>query len=183
MKALTWQRWISIAAGVLALAALLQPALAAKPMHASPAQPFAPGLPDGLPVLPRLGEVMQRDPRSGLALHGFDPVAYQASGRAVAGRPDFEIEHRGSIWRFASAANREAFRDAPAVYEPAYAGFDASAVADGAAAETDPRQFAIVENRLFLFRTAENRARFLADAGMRQASDGKWDEVYQTIAR
>jgi YHS domain-containing protein len=183
MKALAWRRWISIAAGMLVLAAALQPALAAKPTRAVAAQPFAPVLPDGLPVLPRLGEVMQRDLRSGLALRGFDPVAYQAVGHAVAGRSDFELEHGGAVWRFASAANREAFRDAPAIYEPAYAGFDAAVVAEGAAAETDPRQFAIVENRLFLFRSAENRAAFLADPGLRQAADGKWGEVYETIAR
>ena len=75
MKAVKWQRWISIAVGVLALAIAVQPVLA---------QPAA--LPHGLPELPAIGEEMQRDSRSGLALGGYDPVAYQAEGRAVSGR-------------------------------------------------------------------------------------------------
>lgn len=180
MKAVTWRRWVSIAAGavVLALTLAIPPALGAKtPMGANP------GLPPGLPELPRLGEIMQRDLRSGLALHGFDPVAYQAQARAVPGQPNYELVHRGSVWRFASAANREAFRDAPEAYEPAFAGFDATRVADGHAVETDPRQFAVVGSRLFLFRTQQNRATFVKDTSLLASAEAQWQEVYQTIAR
>ncbi|RDJ25360.1 hypothetical protein DWF00_15840 [Bosea caraganae] len=172
MKAVTWQRWISIAVGGFALMLVLQPAFA---------QPAA--LPAGLPELPALGEEMQRDTRSGLALRGYDPVAYQAEGRAVAGRPDYELSYQGYVWRFATAANREAFRDAPEAYEPAFAGFDPLAVSEGRAVESDPGRFAIVGSRLFLFRSEASRGRFMAETGLLASAEASWPEVSRQIAR
>ncbi len=190
MKAVTWRQWlaalpgyVAFGIGLFAMAVPLGPALAAKQTAASASQPFSPSLPDGLPELPGLGETMQRDLRSGLALNGFDPVAYQAQGRAVAGSQDFELIHDGIVWRFASAANREAFRDAPGVYEPAYAGFDATGVAQGHAVESNPRYFAILRGRLFLFRSAESLAAFLADDGLARLAAMRWNEVYRYVAR
>ena len=193
MKAATWQRWISIAVGVLALAIAVQPVMATQPLASAPSLSSAPnlassdsvmpGLPSGLPQLPRLGETMQRDTPSGFALHGYDPVAYQLLGRAAPGRPDYELIHGGAVWRFASAANREAFRDAPDVYEPAFAGFDATGVSDGRAVESDPHLFAVIDSRLYLFRTAENRRRFVNNAALFQLAEAQWKDVYGTIAR
>ena len=178
MKAVTWQRWISIAVGALALAVAIQPVFAAKPAPSA-----NPGLPYGLPDLPALGEIMQRDLRSGLALNGYDPVAYQSDARATPGRAEYELIHRGTVWRFASAANREAFRDAPGVYEPAFAGFDPTGVADGRAVETDPRQFAVIDSRLYLFRTPQARSSFVADASLLRLAQAQWRDVYQVLAR
>lgn len=178
MKAATWQRWISIAAGVLALSLVLQPAFAAK----SSLGPN-PGLPQGLPELPHPSELMQGSQRSGVAISGFDPVAYQLRGEATPGRADYELIHRGTVWRFASAANREAFRDAPAVYEPAFSGFDAMGVIDGRAVETDPRLFAVIGSRLFLFRTQQARDSFVGDASLLRVALAQWTSVYETVAR
>lgn len=178
MKAGTWQRWISIAAGVLALSLAVQPVFAAQPATGPSS-----GLPAGLPELPRLGESMQRNTRSGLALNGFDPVAYQAAGKATPGREAYELVHGGAVWRFASAANREAFRDAPSVYEPAFAGFDPTGVADGRAVESDPRQFAIVASRLYLFRTQEARTRFVGNPALLQSARAQWPSVSENVAR
>jgi hypothetical protein len=166
----------------LAMTALAMTALA---VAALPGAAFGdtPGLPAGLPELPSLNEAMQPDAHSGLALRGYDPVAYRLEKRAVAGHPAYEIVHQGTVWRFVSAANREAFRDAPAVYAPAFAGFDASAVARGRAVDTDPRQFAIIGSRLFLFRTPENRRSFVEDAALLKMADGNWSSVSQSIAR
>ncbi|HEV7260550.1 MAG TPA: YHS domain-containing (seleno)protein [Bosea sp. (in: a-proteobacteria)] len=174
MKAATRQQRLAMALCVLSALAV-----------ALPGAVFAdtPGLPAGLPELPSLGESMQRDIHSGLALSGYDPIAYRLEKRAVAGQSDYELVHRGVVWRFVSAANREAFRDAPDVYEPAFAGFDASAVADGRAVDSDPRQFAIIDSRLFLFRTPENRRRFVEDAILLQMAEGNWRSVAQSIAR
>jgi YHS domain-containing protein len=187
MKAVTWQRWISIAAGILALAVAIQPALASAQVANAPAsnpsgQPV-PGLPSGLPALPSLGETMQRDLGSGLALNGFDPVAYQADGRATPGQAEHELVHDGAVWRFASEANLEAFRDAPAIYAPAFAGFDPTGVVAGVAVDTDPRLFAIIGSRLFLFRTAENRRSFVENAALLRLANDNWNEVARTIAR
>ena len=159
MKAATRQRRICFAAGLVALALGLPAARASTP----PAAPTALNtLPSGLPDLPSLGEAMRRDLHTGFALNGFDPVSYRLGAKPAAGLAEYELVRDGFVWRFASRANLEAFRDAPEIYMPAFGGFDPTGVADGAAVESDPGQFAIVGARLFLFRSAENRRRFFA---------------------
>lgn len=162
--------------------ALCVAAVLASPMTQTQAWAANAGLPRGLPELPSLTEAMQPDTQSGLALRGYDPVAYRIQGRAVAGDPAYEIVHEGAVWRFVSAANREAFRDAPDIYAPAFSGFDASAIALGRAVETDPRQFAIIGSRLFLFRTPENRRSFERDTALLHKADDNWSRVARSIA-
>jgi YHS domain-containing protein len=159
-------------------------------MYLACALPFGAGaanrhsqLPPGLPELPRLGETMLRDVHSGLALSGFDPVAYFLGDAAVPGLPDYELSHGGAVWRFASAANRDAFRESPQIYTPRFAGFDASAVADGRAVDADPRRFAVIGAQLYFFRNEENRRRFLAEVSLRAKAQERWPVVTTLVAR
>ena len=140
-------------------------------------------LPPGLPELPSLGETMQRDNHTGLALSGFDPVAYFLSDAAMPGLPAYELMHDGAVWRFASAANRDAFREAPEVYTPRFGGFDASGVADGRAVDADPHRFAVIGAKLYFFRNDENRRRFLAEAALQAKAQQRWPAVATSIAR
>ena len=50
---------------------------------------------------------------SGVAVRGYDPVAYFTDGKAVPGQAPFEFTWSGATWRFASAANRDAFAKTP----------------------------------------------------------------------
>ncbi|WP_353186269.1 YHS domain-containing (seleno)protein [Bosea sp. (in: a-proteobacteria)] len=182
MKAATWQSRLRPAAICLAMGLSGGTAPAGAPDAPAAAPLLDTGLPAGLPQLPALGEAMQPDPRTGLALNGFDPVSYRLGGGPVAGRPDCELIHDGIVWRFASAANRAAFREAPAVYAPAFAGFDPTGVAEGVAVESDPGRFAVVGTRLYLFRSEENRARFLREPSLRDAAKARWSAVRRSVA-
>lgn len=187
MKAATRQRWVSRAASILVFSAIIHPAFANAPQpqaapRPSPSNAIDRDLPAGLPGLPSLGETMQRDLLRGLALNGFDPVTYRL-GKPAAGSARHELLLDGIVWRFASAANLEAFRDAPEVYAPAFGGFDPNGVAAGAAVDTDPGQFAIVGSQLFLFRSEANRQRFLQDKTVLATALQKWAAVEDTIAR
>jgi len=88
--------------------------------------------------------------RAGLALDGYDPVAYFTDGQAVRGSAAFAHVHEGTTYRFASAAHREAFAADPTRYLPQYGGFCAWAVSRGYTAPTDPLAWRIVDGRLFL---------------------------------
>ena len=88
--------------------------------------------------------------RTGLAVKGYDVVAYFVDGRPVAGLPAFEHELDGVRYRFASAANRDRFVQEPRRYLPQYGGFCAWAVSRGYTADTDPLAWRIVDGRLFL---------------------------------
>ncbi|QCI65784.1 YHS domain-containing (seleno)protein [Phreatobacter stygius] len=110
-------------------------------------------------------------PLSSLGAGGHDVVAYFSEGRPVGGSSAFEHRWKGATWRFASAANRDAFALAPERYAPAYGGHCAWAASQGYRAAGDPRQWRIVDGRLFLnydanvHRTWQNNiAGFIRDA-------------------
>lgn len=122
---------------------------------------------------PGLNERFVADPSTGIALYGFDPVAYFTEGRAVRGRRDVEAEWNGSAWRFASEANRAVFLSSPETYAPRFGGYDPSGVASGVAVAGHPLMFRIEGERLYLFSDAKGRDDF-ADLAAAQKS---WPKV------
>ena len=135
-------------------------------------------LPPGLPDLPDLGETMQRDNRSGFALSGFDPVAYFLNDAAVPGRPDSELIHDGAVWRFASAANRDAFAAAPQKYAPQYGGYCAFGVASGYKAPIEPDAWTVVDGKLYLNYNQSVRSRWSSDIpGFVRKAEANWPTV------
>ena len=46
------------------------------------------------------------DRHTGLAIHGFDPVAYFTDARAAVGRAEMELSYGGVVWRFRNPGNR-----------------------------------------------------------------------------
>ena len=87
---------------------------------------------------------------SGKAINGYDPVAYFTQGKPVEGKSAYTQDWMGATWRFASAANRDAFAKDPARYAPQYGGYCAWAVSQGYSASTDPDAWKIVEGKLYL---------------------------------
>ena len=87
----------------------------------------------------------------GLAIKGYDAVAYFKDGIPVEGSKNFEIEWKDAKWRFASAAHRDIFAANPERYAPRYGGYCAWAVAQGATADVDPANaWKIVDEQLYL---------------------------------
>ncbi|MAA97391.1 MAG: hypothetical protein CMN87_18130 [Stappia sp.] len=86
----------------------------------------------------------------GVAVGGYDPVAYFREGRPVKGDPSIAATWRGANWRFSSEENRAAFETEPEKYAPAYGGYCSWAVAQGKLAKGDPENWDIVEGRLYL---------------------------------
>ena len=78
------------------------------------------------------GVPLQVNAQTGLAISGFDPVAYFTDGKARLGRADLELSQGGAVWRFGNWANRAAFEADPGVYTPRFGGFDPVAIARGA---------------------------------------------------
>ena len=88
----------------------------------------------------------------GLALSGYDAVAYLNQSNAIKGNRNFAVTHDGVTYYFASAANQEEFRKTPSRYEPAYGGWCAYAMgSNGEKVSVDPKTFKIVNGKLNLF--------------------------------
>ena len=109
-----------------------------------------------------------------LTLNGFDPVSYFLEGGPSPGTGRFEVSWGGRVWRFASGANRAAFRDDPLAYAPRLGGYDAAGILEGRLVDADPLTFAVIGARLYLFRDAARRARFLADPGLAGQAEAAW---------
>ena len=118
-------------------------------------------------------DMVVADPLSGIAIFGFDPVAYFIEGRARAGDPDHEAVWSGVAWRFCSEANRIAFLRNPEVFAPAFGGYDAEAVSRGTPVDSDPTVYLIEDGRLLLFRSVDARQRWLA-TDLRATADAAW---------
>src|SRR6187200_1938308 len=88
--------------------------------------------------------------KAGVAIQGYDPVAFFTDGKPVKGRPEFVVKHGGSIYYFSSKEHRDLFEQNPAKYEPAYGGYCAYGVSKGKLVEVDVEAFQIVNARLLL---------------------------------
>ena len=142
-----------------ATAALAVPALWALPRPASAAEGavFAPG---------------------GVAINGYDPVAYFTDARPVEGEARFASRWNGVEWRFASADNQAAFEADPARYAPQYGGYCAYAVANNYTASTDPDAWSVEDGKLYLNFSRGVRRRWLRDVpGHIAAGDANWPDV------
>ena len=123
------------------------------------------------------------DRNSGLAISGFDPVAYFVDGVASLGKDEFEASFAGVVWRFRNEGNRGAFLHAPESYLPQFGGYDPIAVARGVAVPGDPRLWTVSGERLYLFATPEGRERFAGDAErLIAAADRHWPAVERTLS-
>lgn len=87
---------------------------------------------------------------AGVAMRGFDPVAYFTTGRPMPGLPAYAATHDGARYNFNSAANRDAFIADPAKYLPQYGGYCAYAAALGKKADADPTVWRIKDGKLYL---------------------------------
>jgi len=93
------------------------------------------------------GEFFETD---GVALRGYDPVAYFASAEPQKGQAQYSYEYKGSKFYFASDANRRAFMAMPEKYAPQFGGYCAFGTAQGYKVSTQPDAFAIVKDKLYL---------------------------------
>jgi YHS domain-containing protein len=146
-------------------------ALAAAPARAEPTDP--PLLPQPLGVT----ELFSATERDGLGLGGFDPISYRLGTKPQVGSHAYECVWRGLVWRFASAANRAAFLQAPETYAPRIGGYDAERIASDVLVAADPEIFVVRGGGLYLFRNAEHRRRFLDDEALLGQAEKAWIEA------
>lgn len=114
----------------------------------------------------------------GVAVGGYDPVAYFTENKAVKGNPAVALDHEGAKWFFASEANRAAFQAEPAKYAPQYGGYCAWAVSQGYTAKGDPNAWTVHDGKLYLNYNASVRKDWSKDIpGNVTKGDANWPKV------
>ncbi len=111
----------------------------------------------------------------GIAIRGYDPVAYFRQGAPMLGKTEFSVSHGGAVWRFANAENKAAFEADPERYLPAYGGFCAYGTSRGYLVKIEPEAWSIVGGRLYLNYDLSVRKTWLGKPGTYIArADANW---------
>jgi len=84
------------------------------------------------------------------AINGYDPVAYFTTGKAAKGYKKYTYSWKTATWYFSSAENLNLFKENPEKYAPQFGGYCAFAVSNGFTANSDPKVFKIINNKLYL---------------------------------
>ena len=116
----------------------------------------------------------------GLAIKGYDPVAYFEMGKAVKGSEHFRYEWLGQEWRFASAEHREKFVSNPIKYLPQYGGYCSES---HTVAEVNPTAWQIVGGRMYLFFSEESAERFSRDERAQSTLERHWETVKDGLSQ
>ena len=121
---------------------------------------------------------------SGLAIEGFDPVAYFTESIATPGLPEFEAREAGAVWRFRNPGNRASFAAHPEIYGPQFGGYDPVDLGRGVTYAGNPRLWAVVGQRLYLFGAEENRDAFAAEPArfLKNAAE-RWPALERGLAQ
>lgn len=91
----------------------------------------------------------------GVAIDGYDPVAYFKQNKATKGSPKISTKHLGITYHFSTEENKKTFLSDPTKYEPQYGGWCAFAMGDyGKKVEVNPETFKITDGKLYLFYNA-----------------------------
>lgn len=116
--------------------------------------------------------------KSGVAISGYDPVAYFTQTKALKGSAAITAVHGAATYYFVSTANREAFLANPEKYAPVYGGYCAYGVAHGHKVNIDPEAFRVVNDRLYLNYSKGVQQKWLADIpGNIATADSNWPKL------
>jgi YHS domain-containing protein len=121
----------------------------------------------------------------GVAIMGYDTVAYFTDGKAVKGSEEFSYDWLGTPWHFASKKHMEMFMSEPAKYAPQYGGYCAGEVAlhESVTVNIDPEAFKIIDGKLYLIYDAGNADTFADNADdLVPKGDAKWPVIEAKLA-
>lgn len=114
--------------------------------------------------------------KDGLAIGGYDVVAYHTQGRPAAGLAQFTHQWNGATWRFASQQHLNLFKANPDRYAPAYGGYCAWGLAEkNELYPVDPNAWKIVDGKLYLNYNADVQRQWFGNIpGFIRQADANW---------
>ena len=122
----------------------------------------------------------------GLAVKGYDPVAYFTTGKPTPGLAQFSTTYKGVTYRFASAENRNRFIAAPEKFVPQYGGYCAYAISLNRIADIEPDEWAIVNDKLYLNNGFLAQSLWSLDKSGNMCAataTGRWSQSWETHKR
>ncbi|MFY0308890.1 YHS domain-containing (seleno)protein [Leisingera sp. D0M16] len=115
---------------------------------------------------------------TGLAMQGYDPVAYFTDGAPTKGSYKITSIYNDATYRFASEEHKAAFEKNPEAYVPAYGGYCAFGTAMGFKFDGDPNHWKIVDNTLYLNLSQDIQDRWEGDIpNFIQNANANWTDI------
>ena len=119
----------------------------------------------------------------GIAIQGYDPVAYFTQNKAVKGKKDLAVYNQGVTYYFSSVENKELFKANPARYEPEYGCWCAYAMGEkGEKVSVDPETFKILNGKLYLFYNSLFNNTLKSwnknEASLKSKADANWPKLF-----
>ena len=120
----------------------------------------------------------------GVAISGYDPVAYFTDGGPVVGSQTYSADWHGAEWWFETEENRTTFLSAPDRFAPQFGGFALESVANGNGFAGNPEVFKILEGRLYLSRSPKSQSLWLRNPdGYIRAAEQAWAASCPVVAK
>jgi len=127
---------------------------------------------------------LQNLDKSGVAIQGYDPVAFFTDGKPVKGKAEFLARHDGALYYFSSKEHRDLFKADPAKYEPIFGGYCAFGVSKNKLVEIDVDAFQIMDGHLLLQYSKGVRDNFNKDAkGNLAKANANWPALVEKNAK
>lgn len=96
------------------------------------------------------GELVNVAGASGIAIDGYDPVAFFTVKKPVHGNPEITATYQGATYIFSSEKNRDLFKRNPEKYAPQFGGFCAYGVSVNALFPVDINTWQVRDGKLYL---------------------------------
>lgn len=114
----------------------------------------------------------------GIAISGYDPVAYFTRNEPLRGTPEHSLWWRGAMWYFVNSENQQRFEMNPSAYAPQYGGYCAYAMSRGTILSSSPEAFTVHNGALYLTHSTAFRAIWRQDMiGNIRKADANWPVI------
>jgi YHS domain-containing protein len=118
---------------------------------------------------------------NGIAIRGYDTVAYFTQGMPMEGRDEFTTEWQGAKWKFSSQEHLDLFTANPEKYAPQYGGYCAYGVAQNNLVKIEPDQWTVVDGKLYLNYNAKLNKEWKMDIpGYIKTADSVFETLLKT---
>lgn len=118
--------------------------------------------------------------KNGIALNGYDVVAYFTESKPVKGEKTFSVNWKESTWFFSSSKHAALFKADPEKYAPQYGGYCAYGCSRGYKVKSQPEAWRIVNGKLYLNYDLSVREIWEKDiANYIQKADAIWPSIIE----
>ncbi len=130
------------------------------------------------------GELVNVAGASGIALSGYDPVAFFTDHKPINGDPGITAKHHGATYLFSTKSNRRKFNRDPEKYAPQYGGYCAFGASVNALFPVDINTWQIRNGKLYLNLNRDILKAFNKDfSGAVAKADKNWPKLEQKYGK